>query len=119
MLRCQYRSDSGALVTRGIPWEQIRKETGRSVLYQVAVTPELFQSLSGDLQKKLFKCLVAERHPEEFYRKLLDRCGGISDSSKQKLLRAAEYYLSLFAEPEQPPMEQPLPEPSEDAESQP
>lgn len=97
---CQYRSDSGVLVTSRIPWEQTRGRAKKSVLYRVSVSPELFRCLSGDQQTKLFKCLVAERHPEEFYQAFLDRATGISANSKPELLRAAGYYLSLFAEPE-------------------
>lgn len=97
---CQFRSDSGALVTSRIPWEQTRGRSKKSILYRISVSSEFLRCLSGDQQTKLFKCLVAERHPEAFYQSFLDRAAGISANSKPELLRAAGYYLSLFAEPE-------------------
>jgi len=98
---CQYRSESGALVTSRISWDQIRSgRSKKSVLYRISVSSELLRCLNGEQQTKLFKCLVAERHPEEFYQAFLDHAVGISANSKPELLRAAGYYLSLFAEPD-------------------
>ena len=67
-----------------------------SVLYRVGSSADLLQALNADQQTKLFKCLVAERHPEEFYQSFLKRSAIPSDQQKD-LMRAVRYYFSLLS----------------------
>ena len=91
--RCQRRNETAVL---GIPWTRIREQTGgRSLFYRIGSSPGLLRCLSADQQKKLFRCLLPERHPEEFYRDFLER-SAIPADSQTKLMRAAGYYLSFF-----------------------
>ena len=79
-----------------LPWGKIRKKTGQSVLCRIGTNVELLRCLNADQQVKLFKCLLSERHPEEFYRTFLEQ-SRISSESQTELMRAAEYYFSLLS----------------------
>lgn len=94
-LICQ-RDKDGLQVTEMISWSKLREKSESSVLYRVGSSADLLQTLNADQQMKLFKCLVAERHPEEFYQSFLKRSAIPSDQQKD-LMRAVRYYFSLLS----------------------
>ena len=93
-LICQ-RNKDGLLVEEMISWSKIRKKSEGSVLYRIGSSADLLERLDADQQTKLFKCLLAEWHKEDFYQAYLDRSVIPADRQK-KLMHAARYYLSLL-----------------------